>query len=101
MPLQVDITPDAKLAFVTTLTNSVAVIDSAGNAVASTIQAGDSTVQTAGVAVTPDGTRAYVTNFSQNNGVVFAIDAGTHNIHARCVRTHSACLLRRMVRWRT
>jgi YVTN family beta-propeller protein len=54
--------------------NTVSVIDIATNTVVATIPVG---VEPAGVAITPDGTRAYVTNFV---GTVSVIDAATNTV---------------------
>jgi YVTN family beta-propeller protein len=52
--------------------NTVSVIDTASNAVTATIHVG---VTPFGVAITPDGRYAYITN--QNSGTVLVIDPGT------------------------
>jgi YVTN family beta-propeller protein len=72
-----------KVYVVNELSNSVSVIDAATNTVIATIPVG---TQPAGVAVSPDGSRVYVTNanspdFSQP-GTVSVIDAATNTVIA-------------------
>jgi YVTN family beta-propeller protein len=66
-------------AYVTT--NAVSVIDTATNTVVATIPVGVSPI---GVAITPDGTRAYVTNEGSNtvSGTVSVIDTATNTVVA-------------------
>jgi YVTN family beta-propeller protein len=57
--------------------DSISVIDTASNTVAATIS---SVATPVGVAITPDGTRAYVTNVLSNS--VSVIDTGTNTVVA-------------------
>ena len=57
--------------------NTVSVIDTASNTVVATIPVG---VNPVGVAITPDGTRAYVTNEGSNT--VSVIDIATNTVVA-------------------
>jgi DNA-binding beta-propeller fold protein YncE len=63
-PLQVAITPDDRLAIVTSFDNAITLIDTSTNAVVSVINPG---ISASGIAISPDGTRAYVTNFTAGN----------------------------------
>ncbi|WP_072691403.1 YncE family protein [Rhodococcus marinonascens] len=55
--------------------DTVSVIDTATHAVTTTIEVGD---QPQGVAITPDGTRAYITK--QDRGTVSVIDTATNTV---------------------
>ena len=57
--------------------NTVSVIDTATNNVTATVTVGSSPI---GVAVTPDGTKVYVTNYDSNT--VSVIDTATNNVTA-------------------
>jgi YVTN family beta-propeller protein len=61
----------------TTIPGTVAVIDTAANTVIATIVAGNSSI---GIALTPDGSKAYVTNGLSNN--VAVIDTATNTVTA-------------------
>ncbi len=80
-PIEVELTPDAKTALVTSYDNVVNFIDVASNTVTFRLTT-DSTVNPSGIAITPDGTRAYVTSFNIANGAVLAIDLATRSIIA-------------------
>ena len=58
--------------------SSVSVIDTATNTVTATVEM----FQPVGVAITPDGTRAYVTNSSATFGSVSVIDTATNTVTA-------------------
>lgn len=100
-PEAIAITPDGKRAYVTSITcglllcsgpgnppqlASVEVIDTASNTLTATITIGNlPTVQTPGVllaaiAISPDGTRAYVSNAEGNQ--IWAIDTGSNQVVA-------------------
>ena len=92
-PEAIAITPDGKSAYVTSIIcsvpscpgnppplASVEVIDTASNSLTATITIGNlPTVQTSGVAISPDGTRAYVTNI---DGQISAIDTASNQVVA-------------------
>jgi len=60
--------------------NNVSVIDTGSNGVTATIPVGNSPI---GVVFSPDGTRAYVTNFADSpNGTVSVIDTGANAVIA-------------------
>jgi YVTN family beta-propeller protein len=75
---QVALTPDGKYAYVAIQqSNSVALIDTASNAIVKTIIVGTSP---GGVAVTPDGAHVYVSNHDSNS--VSVIDASSNTVTA-------------------
>ncbi|HYL75809.1 MAG TPA: hypothetical protein VEU96_16485 [Bryobacteraceae bacterium] len=80
-PIEVELTPDARTALVTSYDNVVNFIDVASNSVIFKFTT-DSTVNPSGIAIAPDGTRAYITSFNSSNGAVLAIDLGTRSIIA-------------------
>src|SRR5437867_108348 len=65
------------LAYVTDVSSSVSVIDTASNNVVASIAVGDFSF---GVAITPDGTRGYVTNSRSNS--VSVIDTASNSVVA-------------------
>ncbi|MFE6866463.1 IPT/TIG domain-containing protein [Kitasatospora sp. NPDC057692] len=68
LPTSVALTPDGSMALVGNFgSNSVSLIDTAGNTVALTIGQPNGARNPAGLAITPDGTRAYVTNYNTAN----------------------------------
>lgn len=98
-PKAIAITPDGKSAYVTSITcaapscpatpppqASVEVIDTSSNSLTATITIGNlPTVQTpgvslSGIAISPDGTRAYVSNGQGNQ--LWAIDTASHQVVA-------------------
>lgn len=70
MPLQVAVTPDGNPGFVTGDSGHMWVLDLANNQVASTLEISAGNPLT-GVAITPDGTRVYVT--CSNNSTIYAV----------------------------
>lgn len=80
-PLEVDLMPDAQTALVTSYDNAVNFIDLTSNKVAFTLTT-DSSVNPSGIAITPDGTRAYITSFNSMNPAVLAIDLASRSIVA-------------------
>jgi len=72
-PLQVQITPDTKTAIVTSFANGISFIDTSTNKVVATI-ATDSDTNPSGIAISPDGTRAYVTSFNNTGSNVLVVD---------------------------
>jgi YVTN family beta-propeller protein len=98
-PEAIAITPDGKSAYVTTIicsvpscpdnplpVASVEVIDTASNSVTATVTVGNlPTVQApgvllSGIAISPDGTRAYVSNGQGNQ--IWSIDTASHQVVA-------------------
>ena len=67
-------------------TNTVSVVDTASNTVLATIPVGPIPFAPIGIAITPDGTRVYVTNagdpFDRANGTVAVIDTATDTVVA-------------------
>ena len=80
-PLQIQITPDGSTALVTSFDNAVNFINLATNTVSFTLQT-DPAVTPHGLAIAPDGTRAYITNYSMTNPEVLEIDLATRKIVA-------------------
>jgi YVTN family beta-propeller protein len=79
--LSVQITPDAKLAISTSYDNEIAFIDTATNTVISRIQT-SADVHPAGLDITPDGTRAYVTNLYDTGASVLVVDIASRSVIA-------------------
>jgi YVTN family beta-propeller protein len=67
-PLQVVMTPDGLSALVTSFDNAVNFIDLATNTVTFTLMT-DPSFNPNGLAISPDGTRAYIANFNTNGGI--------------------------------
>jgi YVTN family beta-propeller protein len=65
-PLQVEVTPDASMAIVTSFNNAVNFIDLATNTVVNTLQTAPD-IDPSGIAISSDGSTAYVTSFSGLN----------------------------------
>ena len=80
-PLQVELTPDGSMALVTSFDNAVNFIDTATNKVTFTLKT-DPSINPDGIAITADGTRAYITSFNTNNPVVAVIDMAKRTIIA-------------------
>jgi DNA-binding beta-propeller fold protein YncE len=72
-PLQVQITPDGSTAIVTSFDNAVNFISVATNQVINTLHT-DASINPQAIAISADGTRAYVTSFNITNPVVLVID---------------------------
>jgi DNA-binding beta-propeller fold protein YncE len=72
-PLQVQITPDGSTAIVTSFDNAVNFISVATNQVINTLHT-DASINPQAIAISADGTRAYVTSFNISNPVVLVID---------------------------
>ncbi len=74
------LTPDGAFAYVTNLSDTVAVIDTCTNTVVDTISVGDFP---AGIAITPDGDFAYVANSglaTSPSGSISVIDTSTNTV---------------------
>jgi DNA-binding beta-propeller fold protein YncE len=78
-PLQVDFTQDGSLALVTSYDSAISFIDLATNTVVKTLTT-DPSVHPGGIAITPDGSRAYVTNFFLFNPSVLVVDIASRSI---------------------
>lgn len=78
-PLQVEVTPDGTMALVTSFDNAVNFIDLASNRVTFTLTT-DPSINPHGIAISPDGSKAYFTNFNSENPVVSVIDMATRKI---------------------
>jgi len=80
-PLEVQVTPDGSTALVTSFDNAVSFISLATNTVAFTLNT-DPSINPHGLAITNDGTRAYITSFNDTNPVVQVIDIAARKIIA-------------------
>ena len=80
-PLQVEITPDGGTALVTSFNSAVNFIDLSTNKVRYTLMT-DPSIHPHGLAISPDGTRAYITSFVPNNPLVAVIDMTSRAIIA-------------------
>jgi YVTN family beta-propeller protein len=80
-PLQIEFTKDGATALVTSFDNAVNFIDVASNRVTFTLKTADS-INPDGIAISPDGSRAYVTSFNPDNSVVIVIDMASRTIIA-------------------
>jgi len=80
-PLQIQITPDGSTALVTSFDHAVNFIDLASNRVTFTLTTPPS-VTPNGLAIAPDGSKAYITGYSMNNSSVQVIDLKTRTITA-------------------
>ena len=80
-PLQIQITPDGSTALVTSFENAVNFIDVATNKVTYTLKT-DQSVNPHGLAISSDGTRAYITSFNATNPEILVIDLATKSIVA-------------------
>ena len=85
-PVQVRITPDGSTAVVTISGNQVLLINTATNAI--------TTIPTPlynpyGVAISPDGTKAYVTSFSKAQPVIFQVNLTTHQLLPQSLQVNS------------
>src|SRR5215475_5385921 len=78
-PLQVDFTPDGSLALVTSYDSAISFIDMTTNKVVKTLVTSPD-VHPSGIAISPDGSRAYVTNFFLINPSVLVIDIASRSI---------------------
>lgn len=72
-PLQVAITPDGSTAIVTSFDNGITFISTSTNQVVFTMMT-DPSINPHGLAISSDGTRAYVTSFNPINPVVLVLD---------------------------
>lgn len=77
-PLQVAVTPDSATLVVTRYDNAVVFIDTATDTISGTLNTG--TMNPSGIAISPDGSRAYVTNYFVTNPGVMVIDMATRQI---------------------
>ena len=77
-PLQLALTPDAGTLVVTRYDSRVVFIDTATDTVTDSV----STLGLFpnGIAISPDGATAYITNFNDSNAQVFEMDLATHQI---------------------
>ena len=71
-PLQVALTPDATLALVTSYDSAVNFIDTTKDQVVFTLDTGS--IHPSGIAISPDGARAYVTNYFDTGAALEVID---------------------------
>jgi YVTN family beta-propeller protein len=81
-PLQVDVTPDASTAIVTSFNNAVNFIDLATNTVSGTLET-PYNIFPSGIAISSDGSTAYVTSFSGlsfGTPALLTIDIATRSI---------------------
>jgi DNA-binding beta-propeller fold protein YncE len=78
-PLEIKLLPDGSQAIVTSFDNAISFIDVASNTVAATIPTSVD-VNPSGIAVSPDGTRAYVTNYTDPGASLLTIDVQRRQI---------------------
>ena len=77
-PLQAALTPDGRTLLVTRYDNAVVFIDTRTDSIIATMNTG--ALYPNGIAISPDGTRAYVTNYFDINSQVFVIDIASRKI---------------------
>jgi YVTN family beta-propeller protein len=75
----VQVTPDGSLAVVTSYDSAITFIDTTTNTITGVIKT-DSSIHPAGLAISPDGTRAYVTNLFDTGSSVLVIDIASRTI---------------------
>ncbi len=78
-PLQARLTPDASTLIVTSYDSAINFIDTASDQVVYTLTT-PSTVHPSGLAISPDGKLAYVTNYFNVNPSLLVIDIASHSI---------------------
>jgi len=78
-PMEAVLTPDATTVVVTHYDNAISFVDTATNTVTKTL-ATDSSIFPNGIAITPDGTRAYVGSYSDMNPNLFIVDLATRQV---------------------
>jgi len=78
-PLQAALTPDGAQLLVTSYDNAITFIDTASLTVSGVIQT-DPSINPSGIAIAPDGSRAYVTSFNTNNPVVMVVDIASRRV---------------------
>ncbi len=83
-PLEVQVTPDAKLAIVTSYDNAISFIDTSNNTVVNVIQTDPDTFPS-GVSISSDGTFALVTSYINDNPALLVIDVQKQVITRRIV----------------
>jgi DNA-binding beta-propeller fold protein YncE len=81
-PLEVQVTPDAKWAIVTSYDNAISFIDTSNNTVAKVIQT-DLDTFPSGVSISPDGSFALVTSYIDSNPALLVIDVQQQSIKSR------------------
>ena len=77
-PLQLEITPDATTLIVTRYDNSVVFIDTATDTITTDLHL--SSANPNGLAISPDGSTAYVTNFVTTNPSILTIDIASRTV---------------------
>ncbi len=86
-PLQAALTPDGRTLVVTRYDNAVVFIDTATDTVTSTLAT--PLYYPNGVAISPDGTRAYVTSYIDSPSVIFMIDLATRALMPQTLTVNS------------
>jgi|HubBroStandDraft_6_1064221.scaffolds.fasta_scaffold05950_4 YVTN family beta-propeller protein len=81
-PLEVQVTPDAKWAIVTSYDNAISFIDTSNNTVAKVIQT-DLDTFPSGVSISPDGSFALVTSYIDDNPALLVISVPQQTITGR------------------
>jgi len=81
-PLQVAMTRDAATVVVTSYDNALTFIDTASNTVTATMNVSQDLFPN-GIAITPDGTKAYVTSYIDVGPCVFVVDLVAHTVLTR------------------
>lgn len=81
-PLEVQVTPDAKWAIVTSYDNAISFIDTSSNKVAKVIQTDFDTFPS-GISISPDGSFALVTSYIDQNPALLVIDVPNQAIKSR------------------
>jgi YVTN family beta-propeller protein len=78
-PLEIKLLPDGSQAIVTSFDNAITFIDVASLTVVATIQT-TANVNPSGIAVSPDGSHAYVTNYTDPGASLLTIDVAAQKI---------------------
>jgi YVTN family beta-propeller protein len=86
-PLQAAFTPDGGTLIVTRFDNAVVFIDTATDTVTTTLPT--SSYNPNGIAISPDGTKAYITSYNAFTPVIFVIDIPSRKIMPQTLQVNS------------